>query len=105
MIGEARAFGFDGIYTQNRWTGATSATVGFVCDTTAIAVASGLGLALPANQFIATETTTLKNGLTVMTRVWFNTATRTTWAAHDLMFGAAVGDGTAGEMLSSATPA
>jgi len=104
MLGEARAFGFDGIYTQNRWTGATANTVGFVCDKTAIAVASGLGLELPANQFISAQTTTLKNGLTVATRVWFNTATRTTWAAHDLMFGAAVGDGTAGEMLSNAAP-
>jgi ATP-dependent protease ClpP protease subunit len=104
MLGEARAFGFDGIYTQNRWTGATANTVGFVCDKTAIAVASGLGLDLPANQFISATTTTLKNGLTVATRVWFNTATRTTWAAHDLMFGAAVGDGTAGKMLSNAAP-
>jgi hypothetical protein len=105
-IGESGAFGFDLLAEQNRWTGANEATiVGFVCDRGAVAVASGMPINQPANEFTSVQTTTLKNGLSVETRTWYARDTRTIWASHDIMFGAAVGDGTAGEFLLNTTPA
>jgi hypothetical protein len=104
-IGESGAFGFDLLAEQNRWTGALANTVGFVCDRGAVAVASGMPINQPPGEFTSVQTTTLKNGLSVETRTWYARGTRTIWASHDIMFGAAVGDGTAGEMLLNSTPA
>ena len=54
-LGEAGAFGFDLIAEQNRWTGATANTVGFICEPNAIAVASGLPVDLPSGEFSGNE--------------------------------------------------
>lgn len=96
------AFGFSKIAEQNRWTGATANTAGFVCGPDAIAVASGMATELPSNEFLSLTNTTLKNGLTVRTAVWFARAGRKFWCAHDVMFGAAPGDTTQAEVLITA---
>lgn len=102
-IGEAGAYGFDGIFEQNRWTGATTNAAGFVTGPDAIAVAAGMPVDLPAGQFLSLNNVTLEDiGLTVMTASWFNTAGRVHWASYDVMFGAAAADTTQAEVLVTA---
>lgn len=96
------SFGFDKIAEQNRWTNAAANAVGFVCGPDAIGVASGMSVDLPAGEFLSLQTVTLKNGLTVRIAVWFSRAGRVMWAAYDVMFGAAAGDTTQGEVLVTA---
>lgn len=93
--GESGAFGFDGIYEQNRWTGSDAGVVGFVADGGAggIVAVSGLPLPQPAGQFMSNGSFTLAGlGISVESKSWYNTSTRITWAALSLMLGAAVGD-------------
>lgn len=100
---EGGAFGFDGIFEQNRWTSATTNTAGFVCSPDAIGVASGLPIDdAPPGEFLTMGTAQLLNGLTVGTRTWFSRATRFHWASYDIVFGAAVGDSGAAEVLITA---
>lgn len=100
---EGGAFGFDGIFEQNRWTSATANTAGFVCSPDAIGVASGLPVNdAPPGEFLTMGTAQLLNGLTVGTRTWFSRSTRFHWASYDIVFGAAVGDAGAGEVLITA---
>jgi len=94
-IGENGAYGFDRIIENNRWTSAVSNCVGFITDRFGIAVASGLPVEMPRNQFDSMSTQDVKNGLTVQTVTWYNTATRITWGSHDVVFGAQVGNGAA----------
>lgn len=94
--------GFDRIAEQNRWTGATANTAGFVCGPDAIGCASGMAPELPAGEFISITNTTLPNGLTVRTAVWFARGGRVMWAAHDIMLGVAPGDTTQAEVLITA---
>ena len=95
-IGESGAYGFDAIYENNRWTSAVSNCVGFITDRFGIAVASGLPVARPAQQYESLGTAVLtKGGLTVETSTWYNTATRILWAGMDVVFGAQVGNGAA----------
>lgn len=99
-LGEEGAYNFDLIAEQNRWTGATTNTVGFVCDPNAIAVASGLPASLPASEFIELGTVELPNlGLTIQVCHWFSRGGRVHWMSYDVMFGAIAGDTTAGEVL------
>lgn len=96
------AFGFDRIAAQNRWTGATTNTVGFVCDPNAIAVGSGLPLDLPAGDFIELGTVSVPDlDLTAQVCHWFSRKGRVHFMTYDVMFGAAAGDTTAGELLAS----
>lgn len=93
-------FGFDNIAMQNRWTGAIANAVGFLCGPDAIAVASGLPLEQPANEFISRTVVDITNegsnqtglGISVEVSLWYSRATRTIWASYDVMFGAAAGD-------------
>jgi ATP-dependent protease ClpP protease subunit len=104
-VGQTGAFGFDLIAEQNKWTGALTNTVGFVCDPSAFAAVSGLPIQVSNRAFDYIQTTELSNGMTVETYGWFDTATRTNWASHDVMFGVAVGNGGAngaGKILISA---
>lgn len=94
---------FDGLFMNNKWTGGVANIVGFVCDPRAIAVASGLPDSGPDGEFISRGTATSDDlGLTVQTNEWFSRGGRVNWASFDVMFGAAVGDGTAAENLVSA---
>lgn len=97
-LGEQGAYGFDGIYEQNRWTGATPGA-GFVCSPDAIAVASALPIGLPQGEFLSVGTAQTLQGLTVQTCTWYSRATRFHWASYDVVFGAAAGDTTQGEVL------
>lgn len=102
-LGESGAFGFDGLTMQNRWTGAVANSAGFVCDPSAMAVASGLPVSQPSSEFISLSTTQLADlGLTIQTCTWYARQSRTIWASYDIMFGAAAGDTTAGECLVTA---
>jgi ATP-dependent protease ClpP protease subunit len=102
-LGEQGAYGFDIIAEQNRWTGATTNTCGFVCSPDAIAVASGMPNNPASDQFELNGTFLVAPlGLTVMYTVWFNTATRVQWASYECVFGAAAGDTTSAEVLITA---
>ncbi len=102
-LGEADAYSFDLIVMNNRWTGAagTSGTVaGFICDPSAIAVASGLPANLPSADFIELGTAQIEQlGLTFQLAHWFSRAGRVHWMSYDVMIGAAAGDTTAAEIL------
>jgi ATP-dependent Clp protease protease subunit len=103
-LGEEGAYNFDLIAENNRWTGATANTAGFICGPDAIAVASGLPIedSMPAGEFISKGSVQLKNGLTIGTCVWYSRASRTVWASYDVMFGAVAGDATQAEVLLTA---
>lgn len=102
-LGEQGAYGFDLIAMQNRWTSADANTVGFICEPDAIALASGLPVSPPTNQFDSIGTVNIEGiDLTVQTYGWYNTAGRVMWASYDVMFGAAANDTTAAEVLISA---
>ena len=101
-IGERRAYGFDLIVEQNRWTGAETNTQGFVCGPEAIAVASGLPVGLPTGEYLSAGSASSTQGLTLQTASWFNTAGRVFWMSYDIMIGAAAGDVTQAEVLITA---
>lgn len=98
------AFGFDGIFMQNTWSGATANTAGFVCDPSAIAVAAGLPVTAPAagGDIQQSVVTIGDTGLSVQVNTWFSRATRTTWQSFDIMIGVAKGDTAKAEILLTA---
>lgn len=95
-------FGFDVIAENNRWTSAETNTVGFVCGPDAIAVASGLPVGMIAGEFIEQRAVTTPNGLTALLSVWYSRSSRSHYASYDIMFGAAAGDTTQAEILTTA---
>jgi ATP-dependent protease ClpP protease subunit len=103
-------FGFDALAMQNRWTGATANSVGFVCGPDAIAVGAGLPIGQPQGEFISMQVVSIDGlgtnvtqlGLSVLVLVWYSRATRTIWCSFDVMFGAISGDTTQGKGLVSA---
>lgn len=102
-LGEGGAYGFDVIAAQNRWTSAATNAVGFVCSPDALAIGAGAPASTANSQFETYGTFQIAElGLTVLYTVWFNTATRVRWASYEVMFGAAAGDTTQGEVLTSA---
>ena len=102
-IGEAGAYGFDGIFEQNRWTGAQTNTAGFICSPDAIAIAAGLPLDTRSTSTRRMSSVTLEQlGLSIATCVWDSDATRAQWASFDIMFGAGDGDTTDANVLITA---
>jgi hypothetical protein len=101
-FGENGAFGFDKIAEHNRYTGATTNSVGFVCAPEAVLVATGTPLNLPSAEFLSQSTIQLANGLSVVASSWYSRAGRNVWMSYDLMFGAGVGDATAAARIVSA---
>ena len=102
-LGEAGAYGFDLIAAQNRWTAATTNAVGFVCSPDALAIGAGAPANVSNSQFETYGTFQIAElGLTVLYTIWYNTATRIRWASYEVMFGAAAGETTQGEVLVSA---
>jgi hypothetical protein len=100
---EQGAYGFDLMAEQNRWTSAATNAVGFVCSPDALAVGAGAPAQLQSTQFETYGTFQIAElGLTVLYTVWVNTATRIRWASYEVMFGAAAGDTTQAEVLTSA---
>ena len=102
---ESGAYGFDGIYLNTRWDGANANAIGFACGPEAVAIASGLPdvHASIANLMLDRRTVTLPGlGLSVAINHWGSLTSRTAWASYDVMFGAALGDNTAGATLVTA---
>jgi hypothetical protein len=99
-FGEPGAYGFDGgIYKNNLWTGATSNACGFIASPDAICIGMGMPADLPAGEAISVQSVNIVGDISVQSSVWFSRASRSLWGCYAVMFGVAVGDGTAGEVL------
>jgi len=102
-----RALGFNAIYYQTVFTGATANTQGFVCDPQAIACAAGIPIK-PA-ELVPVQQTTVSipdlPGLTVAMHISGDAASRSPYASYDIMFGCAVGDPSAGRLIIPAAEA
>ena len=87
-------YGYDFFTYNNRWDGAGATIKGFACSPNAIAVASGIPTASPADSdMISQELITLDDlGLTVQMNMWVSRASRALWASYDVMFGSSVAD-------------
>ena len=99
------AYGFKGVFAQNTWTGAIANCNGFACSPEAMAIAAGLPQQVPglAQALVDQRVVQLEAlGLAVQMNVWVSTKTRALWASYDVMFGAAVGQATAGIIVKSA---
>jgi len=93
--------GFDGFYYNNRWSGAGATINGFACTPQAIAVASGVPTASPADaDMVEQENIAIDDlGLTVQANMWISRSSRALWCSYDVMFGAAEGDTSALKLL------
>lgn len=97
--------GWNGLFVNDYWTGATANTQGFFCHPQAIGAKIGVP-ATPPNAGGAglTQSTISIPGLgaAVQMSSWFSTSTRSDWFTLDTVLGAAVLDATAGRILKSA---
>jgi len=101
-LAEAGAYGFDGIHHTSRISGAGTNVTGFIGGREAIAIAAGLPVAdmTPEGEFIAKEIIQLEGlGLAVQLNIWYDRSSRSHFASYDVMFGAGLGDATAGEII------
>lgn len=99
------AYGFDGLILNTRWDGAGTNIYGFAAGPEAVAMAAGIPEIAPAvgAKMYGSRTLTLDGlGLSVQLNYWGSTASRSDWASIDVMFGAALGDNTAGAHVKSA---
>ena len=101
--GSMKAYGWDGIFVNSDWTGASNNAAAFFCDPQAIAVLAGLPLTPPSG----IPGNTLEQGsfkipgveMSVASYSWFNLGARTAWMSLDCIFGASVMDTTAGAIV------
>jgi ATP-dependent protease ClpP protease subunit len=103
-VAEASWPGWNGVFLNTVWTGATANTVGFACDPQAIAVAAGLPLtsAQSGAAGLGQSVITVPGvELSVQQNSWFSNKTRTEWVTWDVVFGAALLDATAGVLVKS----
>lgn len=103
VFGEAGAYGFDGgIYKNNLWTSAASDIAGLVCGPDAIIWAAGPPAAGPSGSGLTSSSISLPEiGITVQANTWYALGSRAMWASYDVCFGAAVGDATQAEVLTT----
>lgn len=101
-IGENGAYGFDSIVSNSRWTGATANTCGLVFDPRAIVCTSGLSAEAPVKQYESLGTLQLANGMGIRLWAWWDPNTQIMYSMMDIIFGAAVSDATAAELLITA---
>lgn len=103
-FGEAGAYGFDGgIYKNNLWTSAANDICGLVCGPDAIIWGSAPVAAGPNGAALTVSSISLPEiGITVQAHTWYALASRSMWASYDVCFGAAVGDATQAEVLTTA---
>jgi hypothetical protein len=103
-VAEASWPGWNGVFLNTVWTGATANTVGFACDPQAIAVAAGLPLtsAQSGAAGLGQSVITVPGvELSVQQNSWFSNKTRTEWVTWDVVFGAALLDASAGVLVKS----
>lgn len=102
-LGQQGAYGFDGIFEHNRYTGATANSVGFCMSSSAILLASGLPIkgAAVAQQMQSSEVA-LPIGLTIEVNQWASIAGRQEWLSLDVLFGAGAGDTSLGLRIITA---
>jgi len=99
------AYGYDGIILNTRFDGAATNCYGVACGPEAVATAAGIPdmHAAVAQQMLEQSVVTLEDlGLSVQLNIWGSAPTRAVWASMDVMFGAALGDNTAGKIILSA---
>lgn len=99
------SYGFDAVILNTRWDGAGTNIYGFAVGPEAVAAASGLPMIDPgvASLLAGSRTITLPDlGLSVQLNTWGSLSTRSAWASLDVMFGAALGDNTAGAHVKTA---
>lgn len=102
---EGTPSGWNGMYVNDYWTGATANTQGFFCHPQAIGAVLGVPATPPtaAQAGLGQSTISIPGlGAVVQVNNWFNPATRSDWFTLDTVFGAAVVDATAGRILKSA---
>lgn len=98
------AYGLDSFSLSTDWSAAGTNVNAFVGDTQAIAMAARLPeLTSEVREAIDMSTIELPNGLSVQVAKWVSLASRNTWHSFDVVFGAAVGDATAGEVIEDGT--
>lgn len=97
--------GWNGLYVNDYWTGATANTQGFMCHPQAI----GAKIGIPATPPVAAGAGLTQSnisipglGAVVQMNNWFSTSSRSEWFTLDTVLGAAVLDATAGRILKSA---
>lgn len=101
-LGATGAYGFDGIFCQTDWTGATAKTFGFAAGPEALGVYAAIPLMDPAVARMLDGQKTVEIpglGLSVQVNSWVDINTRARWASYDIAFGAAVTDATALTMI------
>lgn len=99
------AYGFDAIILNTRWDGAGTNIYGFAAGPETIAAASGTPIvdSAVASMLAGQRSITLPDlGLTVQLNTWGSLSSRAAWASLDVMFGAALGDNTAGAHVKTA---
>jgi ATP-dependent Clp protease protease subunit len=101
-----KAYGWDGIFINSDWTGASNNAAVFCCDPQAIAVLAGLPLTppqgIPGNTLEQSSFKIPGVEISVANYSWFNLGTRTAWMSLDVIFGASVMDTTAGAIVATA---
>lgn len=99
------SYGFDAVILNTRWDGAGTNIYGFAVGPEAVAAAAGLPMIDPgvASLLAGSRTITLPDlGLSVQLNTWGSLSSRSAWASLDVMFGAALGDNTAGAHVKTA---
>ncbi len=103
--GAGGAYGFDSIAMNNRWTGAEAKTIGFFGAADSLAIASGEPVMDDEIQDLLSmyEAIELPGGLVAYVSSWTSLATRKRFMNISVMLGSAVGDATAGRIISDGT--
>lgn len=97
-----RAFGWDNVALNTRWSAVPANVLGFACDPQAIVCVAGLPLTppnVPGNTLLEAVETIPGIGLAIAAYAWFQLSTRTLWASFSVMVGANQGDPTAGIII------
>jgi hypothetical protein len=100
-----RAFGWDYIALNTDWTGAGANVRGFALNPQAIAAVAGLPLTppegIPGNNLSVRTFTIDGLDISIAMYTWFQLSARTAWVSYDMMFGASLGDASAGICITS----
>ena len=102
LPGNSGAYGFDSIGMNNRWDGAEATTIGFCGARDALAIGSGEAIMDDEIQDLLSfyEPVEIPGGLTAYLSSWTDLTTRTRYMNISVMLGAAVGDATAGSLIT-----